>query len=93
MKKTRLIDKKTAAETVDRFLSEGTVVCADGDLASNTVTFNMLGMNDADATAAYFDGDALVLSATQPSFAVPYGMHLQVVKGVTTNAVGIYIIE
>lgn len=92
-RKVSLIEKGTAAGTASYFFPAGSVVNADGDLGSDEITFEKIGMNDADLTDAYFDGSALVLSATQPDFAIPYSMHLKITKPVTTNPVGVYGIE
>lgn len=91
--KTSLIAKSTVAGTASYFFSKGTVINADGDLDSDEITFEKVGFNDADLTDAYWNGEALVLSQTQPDFAIPYDMHLKITKGVTTNAVGVFFTE
>lgn len=92
---TILIAKQTAAKTETRNFIRGEfpkMVQVDGDLAANTIPIMLIGI-DGNITTAYATGAAVTLSATKTVFQIDAPCCLAFVKGVTTNAVGLRLIE
>jgi hypothetical protein len=92
---TTVIPKQTAASTETRSIGKGSVpvsIQVDGDLASDTIAVNLLGINGTDATAYKVDGTAFTFS-TDNTILTFYGpCDVQFVKGITTNAVGLKMV-
>lgn len=90
----QLIPKQTAALSATyEFLNYqlGCSLQVSGDLGAETIPVNYID-DDDDVTDAYdSEGVALELSATNPSIPIHAGCKVVIQKGVTTNAVGVFI--
>ena len=95
MQKRVIMHKVAATAAVESELfAAGTTFCVDGDLGSDVITFELIGINDEDLTDFYDNDETLVkLSSTRTAFMLQNHAHLKVSRPSTTNAIGIYVIE
>lgn len=65
----------------------------DGNMAANTITFNWVGVDDVTMTVANYPGTVtpITLSATATSFCIDFPCKMQMVKGITTNAITVVV--
>jgi hypothetical protein len=91
-----IIPKQTAAKTETRSIASDSVpvsVQVDGDLASETIAVNLIGINGTDTTAYTVDGTTYTFSADNTILTFYGPCDVQFVKGVTTNAVGLKLVN
>lgn len=89
-----IIEKQAAAKTNDHFFSKfPATVHVGGDLLTSTITVNVVD-EDQDVLPLYDeDGAAVTIAQTSQPLIVKAPITLQFVKGATTNAVGVQVVE
>jgi hypothetical protein len=91
--KQPLIEPKTAAETVELRVTRnavGSTIQVEGDLGADEITFNTIGADNVTLTPAFDgNGNAIILTATNPQITFFGRVHLQMIKPITANQVGV----
>jgi hypothetical protein len=87
-----LITDRTAAKTVTENLEEGQTISVTGTIGSDTIALNHIDPGGNVMGSVYNSaGVALTLSATSPAYTVEGPFRIQIVKGITTGAAGVWL--